>query len=555
MSSDVLFTGERFVPGINDNKLEIEHYQRYLCAQKLVKGKIVLDAACGEGYGSNILAKYAQKVIGIDIDHESVARARKTYGQKSNLIFQQGNIENLDFADNSIDIIVSFETIEHVPENTQIKFLNEINRVLKKEGTLLMSTPNKKIYSDLYHYKNEFHVKEFYHDEFVQFLHAKFEFVRLFNQAFRVFSIIARCDRDDENISYYSKDTAYNSDGKYYIALASHHKINDITISSLYVDHMNEYEENIQRILTLQKEEANRNNHIKELDNELKQREEAIQELQQENNDRNGHIKKLDTELQLRNDAVQKLQQENNDRNNHIQNLDREIDKNREIIRELQLENSDRNNHIAHLDMIIAQNNNVIAQQKDMNESQLDQIVKQSELIAQQSERIIVQSEKIGRVIEQNIKQAEQVEQLSQVIRQKNQEIHDQANKEQTYEQKIAELLLSADTQKQEYEQKMAAACLPDETKKLEYEQKIADMRRFMSVRELELEELHRLASEREQELEKQTGEIKVLRQLTSEQRQELSALRQSTEAQEQKILNQQKSIEELHKISDLHRA
>ena len=82
MSSDVFFTGERFVPGINDNKLEIEHYQRYLCAQKLVKGKIVLDAACGEGYGSNILAKYAQKVIGIDINHEAVGRARKTYAKK-----------------------------------------------------------------------------------------------------------------------------------------------------------------------------------------------------------------------------------------------------------------------------------------------------------------------------------------------------------------------------------------------------------------------------------------------------------------------------------------
>ena len=51
-----IFTGERFIPGIEDEMLAIEHIQRYQSVRELVRGKIVLDAACGEGYGSSILS-------------------------------------------------------------------------------------------------------------------------------------------------------------------------------------------------------------------------------------------------------------------------------------------------------------------------------------------------------------------------------------------------------------------------------------------------------------------------------------------------------------------
>lgn len=119
MSEKDLFTGERFLPGINDIKLEIEHYQRYLSVQRLVKDKIVLDAACGEGYGSDILAKYAKKVIGIDLDNDTITRAKVKYKDRDNLIFIQGNIEKLEIEDCSIDIVISFETIEHVSEDIQ----------------------------------------------------------------------------------------------------------------------------------------------------------------------------------------------------------------------------------------------------------------------------------------------------------------------------------------------------------------------------------------------------------------------------------------------------
>ena len=170
MGASELFTGERFIPGAGDDKLGIEHYQRYLGVREMVRGKVVLDAACGEGYGSDLIASTAKQVTGLDIDGETIARARETYKERKNLRFLQGSIESIPLGNASVDAVVSFETIEHVPEAVQHSFLNEISRILRPGGFLIMSTPNKKIYSDLYHYKNEFHIREFYKEEFLAFL-------------------------------------------------------------------------------------------------------------------------------------------------------------------------------------------------------------------------------------------------------------------------------------------------------------------------------------------------------------------------------------------------
>ena len=118
------------------------------------------DAACGEGYGSSLLAEEAEEVTGLDIDKEAVENANHKYGNKK-LSYLKGSIEELPFEDHTLDVVVSFETIEHVGEEIQKKFLEEICRVLKPEGTLIMSTPNKAVYTDLVEGENPFHVKEF----------------------------------------------------------------------------------------------------------------------------------------------------------------------------------------------------------------------------------------------------------------------------------------------------------------------------------------------------------------------------------------------------------
>ena len=81
------YTGERFLPKDCKGEMEIEHYQRYRFAAAFVEGKKVLDAACGEGYGSSILSEKAKEVTGLDISAETVENANKKYG-KENLSFR-----------------------------------------------------------------------------------------------------------------------------------------------------------------------------------------------------------------------------------------------------------------------------------------------------------------------------------------------------------------------------------------------------------------------------------------------------------------------------------
>ena len=345
MSDKELFTGERFIPGVEDDKLEIEHYQRYLSVRKLVENKVVLDAACGEGYGSNILATVAKQVTGIDIDEDTVLRARESYKVTPNVTYLQGSIEKLPIEDNSVDVVVSFETIEHVPEETQEKFLNEISRVLKKDGILIMSTPNKRIYSDMHNYKNEFHIKEFYHDEFVDFLKGKFQYVQMYNQAFEVVSLITACEKEDNRIDFYNKNDEYNQEGKYYIAIASNSSIDEQKMSSVYVNVSGEYEAMIQRIIKLQREEEVRNQHIAKLDEEAAQVGNVIRELQAGEEERNRHIQKLDSIIEMDNQRISLYEEE-----------------------------------LAHKNLLLTQQKDFIDQQKEIIDQQMVQIKKQEEL-------------------------------------------------------------------------------------------------------------------------------------------------------------------------------
>jgi len=118
----------------------------YLFALEFCKNKIVLDAASGLGYGSFILADQAEQVIGIDILEENVKFASKKYSQQ-NLIFRQMNVLKTGFKDNSFDSIVSIETFEHLQPEEAEQFINEIKRILKPSGKLILSTPNQPIHS------------------------------------------------------------------------------------------------------------------------------------------------------------------------------------------------------------------------------------------------------------------------------------------------------------------------------------------------------------------------------------------------------------------------
>lgn len=176
------FTGERFVPGKAVGLIETEHMQRYMAVKDIIADKVVLDAACGAGYGSAYMSCYAKKVTGIDISEDAIEYDKQLYKDKKKLEFVQASVTEIPLSDNSVDVVISFETIEHIDFDSQMKFLDEIERVLKPDGVLVMSTPDKKIYSDSRNYNNEFHVKEFYPDEFKVFLGKKFRYIKFYRQ-------------------------------------------------------------------------------------------------------------------------------------------------------------------------------------------------------------------------------------------------------------------------------------------------------------------------------------------------------------------------------------
>ncbi|MCY9664840.1 glycosyltransferase [Paenibacillus alginolyticus] len=261
------FTGERFVPHLTETQIKVEHLQRYLSITELVKGKIVLDAACGEGYGSSILSDTASKVIGIDISDETIQHARTSY-IKENLSFQTASIENLPIENHSMDVIVSFETIEHVNETLQKTFLKEIKRVLKHDGILIISTPNKHIYSDLRNYQNPFHIKEFYKEELNEFLGDYFQEIEIFHQKNEVTSVITKFI-DEENIRQMKLEQDNpDLEGTYFVAICSDVHIGSLPIGSsiLFAD---KYSEMLNRILSLQDEVEEKNAHIKYLDGNI----------------------------------------------------------------------------------------------------------------------------------------------------------------------------------------------------------------------------------------------------------------------------------------------
>ena len=192
---DLPATGERFIPGkMIDPSTVTEHYQRYNMALPLVKDNVVLDIASGAGYGTHFLASAAREAYGVEIDRDAVEYARAHYAE-DNLHYLQGSVENIPLEDRSVDVVVSFETIEHVSAGLQVRMMEEIARVLKDDGILLMSSPDKRYYSDERGYINPFHVHELYESEFRDLLKKHFSRVKFARQRF-LYGCFAVWDED-----------------------------------------------------------------------------------------------------------------------------------------------------------------------------------------------------------------------------------------------------------------------------------------------------------------------------------------------------------------------
>lgn len=179
-TGELQFSGERIIPGEVTTDQELMHRRRYEFALQYVEGKRVLDLGCGEGYGTAMLAARAANVIGVDVSEETIAHASAKYGL-ANVEFRCLPAENLSLPDESVEVVVCFEVIEHVKEHVPV--MGEMRRVLKREGILIVSTPNKNVSSPHSPVPlNEFHFHEFTVAEARKLFRRYFAEVEFFSQ-------------------------------------------------------------------------------------------------------------------------------------------------------------------------------------------------------------------------------------------------------------------------------------------------------------------------------------------------------------------------------------
>jgi SAM-dependent methyltransferase len=178
--------GERFVPEIHrGGSIEAEHEARYRWAAQLARGRAVLDAGCGVGWGSVVLSDAgATSVTGVDINPDALASARERAGDRD-AEFQQADLQALPFDDEAFDLVVCFEAIEHVDDPSRA--LDGLARVLSPGGQLVISSPNRGVYPAC----NPHHVHEYASDELEAALHERFQHVAVYRQQTHVGSLVA----------------------------------------------------------------------------------------------------------------------------------------------------------------------------------------------------------------------------------------------------------------------------------------------------------------------------------------------------------------------------
>ncbi len=143
--SELSFTSERVIPGKVDADLFNEHFARYVYARGFCRGEDILDTGCGVGYGSAYLAEVAAHVVGLDNDSRAIRFARSHYA-RTNTAYLVGDCQNLPFQSQAFGVVTSFELIEHLPDAKA--YVEEVLRVLKKDGIFVVSSPNRPVYHE-----------------------------------------------------------------------------------------------------------------------------------------------------------------------------------------------------------------------------------------------------------------------------------------------------------------------------------------------------------------------------------------------------------------------
>ncbi len=284
------FTGERIIPDQVDADLLSEHLARYAFAARLARGKRVLDAGCGAGYGSIELAKGALAVTGVDASAEAVDYAREHY-RLPNLSYEQASVESLPFPDAAFDMVVAFEVIEHL-ENWRA-FLQEVRRVLVPSGQFIVSTPNKLYYAETRERAgpNPFHVHEFEFAEFQDELRAVFPQISLFLENHVEGVIFQPVEPNETADVRIDAGEAKPADSHFFVAVCAHRPQTG-NPSFVYIPKA----ANVLR---------ERERHIALLEDEIAAKNQWLEKAQQELAELNEQYQKQEAEIERRSQSTQ----------------------------------------------------------------------------------------------------------------------------------------------------------------------------------------------------------------------------------------------------------
>ena len=168
------------------------------------------------------MSDFASVVYGVDIDNITIECAKSKY-RRDNLNFLVGSASNIPLEDDSIDVAISYETLEHHDEHEEM--FQEIKRVLRPNGLFVISTPDRHYYTDVRNYNNEFHVKELYKSEFINLVERHFANFQILTQSYLNGNSIVLDEIDRNTMEFFTGDYAnfeeIDSTPQFLIAISS----------------------------------------------------------------------------------------------------------------------------------------------------------------------------------------------------------------------------------------------------------------------------------------------------------------------------------------------
>jgi len=377
-----------------------EHWHRYALARQLSSHCTVLDVACGEGYGAAMVAETAYKVVGVDLSADVIQHAKKNYRHHANLQFVTASCECLPFSDASFDFAISFETIEHIEK--QKEFISELTRVLRPDGILILSSPNKRLYSDAHDYHNEFHVRELYRNELEELLHETFPHIfwlgqkLLFhsaiwpeNQACITTEYLVNDDRQVTVVSHPSVEPMY------YIAVCSRNPsmlptaLNELSLFSDSAEMVyQDYAKQTRRVMELDQLVKEREYLIAERDNFLSLRTQQMEEREQLIAERDVLLdmrtEQLNERTEQLNERTEQLNERTEQLNERTEQLNERTGRLRERTEELNVCTDQLNQHteeIIKLNALLTLRNEQIVEHERLNVALNQQIDYRASLV------------------------------------------------------------------------------------------------------------------------------------------------------------------------------